>query len=121
MAAVCLGSETGLGIDIDPCAIAEARENIALNNLGNRIVISERGIDSIDQTFSMVTANLRFPSLKKLYPQILKLTDSGGSVVLSGFRPHERADLINLYTARYFKSIWTADENDWAVAALKRT
>ncbi len=121
MAAVRLGIKKGLGIDIDPCAIAEARENIALNNLGNRIVISEREIDSIDQTFSMVTANLRFPSLKKLYPQILKLTDSGGSVVLSGFRPHERADLINLYTARYFKSIWTADENDWAVAALKRT
>lgn len=120
IAAVGLGIKKGLGLDIDPCAIAEARENIALNHLENRIVISDRKIDSIDQTFSMVTANLRFPSLKKLYPQILKSTDSGGSVVLSGFRPHEQADLINLYTARYFKSIWNADENDWAAAALKR-
>ena len=48
------------------------------------------------------------------------LTDSGGWVVLSGFRPHERADLMELYTARYFKSIWTADENDWAVTVLKK-
>ena len=120
MAAVCLGCETGLGIDIDACAIAEARENIVLNNLENRIVISNRKIDSIDEIFAMVTANLRYPSLKKLYPQILKFTDSGGRVVLSGFRPHERSDLITLYTARHFKSIWTAAENDWAVAALIR-
>jgi ribosomal protein L11 methyltransferase len=120
MAAICLGIKKGLGIDIDPCAIAEARENIALNHLENRIVISDRKIDFIDQAFSMVIANLRYPSLKNFYPQISKLADSGGRVVLSGFRPHERADLMDLYTARYFKSIWSAHENDWAVAVLKK-
>jgi len=120
IAAVGLGIKKGLGIDIDPCAIAEAGENIALNHLENRIVISDRKIDSIDQAFSMVIANLRYPSLKSFYPQISKLTDRGGWVVLSGFRPHERADLMELYTARYFKSIWTADENDWAVTVLKK-
>jgi len=120
IAAVGLGIKKGLGLDIDPCAIAEARENIALNHLENRIVISDRKIDSIDQAFSMVIANLRYPSLKNFYPQISMLTDSGGWVVLSGFRPHERADLMELYTARYFKSIWTADENDWAVTVLKK-
>ena len=120
IAAVGLGIKKGLGIDIDPCAIAEAGENIALNHLENRIVIADRKIDSIDQAFSMVIANLRYPSLKSFYPQISKLTDRGGWVVLSGFRPHERADLMELYTARYFKSIWTADENDWAVTVLKK-
>ena len=40
IAAVCLGIQKGLGIDIDPCAISEARENIALNNLESRIVNS---------------------------------------------------------------------------------
>ena len=120
IAAVCLGIKNGLGLDIDPCAIAEAGENIALNNLENRIVISDRQIDSIDQTFAMVIANLRYPSLKKLYPQISESTESGGWVVLSGFRPHEQTDLLGLYTAGYFKCIWTAEENDWAAAILKR-
>lgn len=120
IAAVCLGIQKGLGIDMDPCAIAEAGQNVALNNLQNRIVISDRNIDSIDQAFTMVLANLRYPSLKELYPQISTLTDSGGWVVLSGFRPHERTDLMDLYTARYFKSIWAANENDWAVAVLKK-
>ena len=118
--AVCLGMKNGLGIDIDPCAISEARQNIALNNLENRILISDRKMDSIDQGFTMVIANLRYPSLKKLYPQISTLTDNGGRVILSGFRPHEQADLMDLYTARSFKLIWSADENDWAAAVLKK-
>ncbi len=121
MTAVCLGVKNGLGIDIDPSALAEAKENLVLNHLQERLVISDRRIDSLDQVFAIVLANLRYPTLKKLFPQILKLTDSGGGVVLSGFRPHERADLMELYTARYFKSIWTADENDWAAAVLKKS
>jgi ribosomal protein L11 methyltransferase len=120
MAAVCQGVKKGLGIDIDPCAIAEARGNIELNHLQGQLVISDRDIDSIDRAFSMVIANLRYPSLKNYYPQISKLTDPNGWVVLSGFRPHERDDLMDLYTAEYFKCIWTADEIGWAAAALKR-
>ena len=120
IAAVCLGIKKGLGIDIDPCAITEAGENIALNHLENQIVISDRKIDALDQVFSMVIANLRYPSLKNFYPQISKLTDTGGWVVLSGFRPHERDGLMDLYTAKYFKYIWTAEENDWAAAVLKK-
>jgi ribosomal protein L11 methyltransferase len=120
IAAVCLGVKKGFGIDIDPCAIAEARDNLALNHLQDQLVISDRDIDSFDQTFSMVIANLRYPSLKNFYPQISKLTDPNGWVVLSGFRPHERDDLMDLYTAEYFKCIWTADEIDWAAAVLKK-
>jgi ribosomal protein L11 methyltransferase len=120
IAAVCLGVNKGLGIDIDPCAIAEAGENIALNNLENRIVISDRKIDSIDQVFMMVIANLRYPSLKNFYPQISQLTESGGWVVLSGFRSYELDDLKDLYTAKHFECIWTVHELDWSAAVLKK-
>jgi ribosomal protein L11 methyltransferase len=120
MAAVCLGVKKGLGIDIDPCAIAEARDNIALNHLQDQLVISNRKIDAIDQDFSMVIANLRYPSLKKFYPQISKLTDTNGWVALSGFRSHEQDDLMDLYTAKNFECIWTAAEIDWAAAVLKK-
>ena len=119
IAAVCLGVKKGLGIDIDPCAIAEARDNIALNHLQDRLIISDRKIDAIDQSFAMVIANLRYPSLKNFYPQISNLTDADGWVVLSGFRPPERDDLMDLYTAKHFKFIWTADELDWSAAVLK--
>ncbi len=118
--AVCLGVNKGLAIDIDPCAIAEAGENLDLNHLQDRLVISDRKIESIDASYSLVTANLRYPSLKNLYPQITKRTDTGGGVVLSGFRNHERQDLLGLYAGRHFEAVWNADELDWSAIVLKK-
>jgi ribosomal protein L11 methyltransferase len=120
IAAVCLGVNKGLAIDIDPCAIAEAAENIAINHLEGQLVVSGRQLDTIHRSFSMVVANLRYPSLKKLYPQITEQTDPNGGVVLSGFRLHERNDLIDLYTAKHFECIWTADELEWVAVVLKK-
>jgi ribosomal protein L11 methyltransferase len=120
IAAVCLGAKKGLAIDFDSCAIAEAAENIALNHLEGQLVVSDRPMDTIHWSFSMVIANLRYPSLKNIYPQITKRTDTGGGVVLSGFRLHERDDLMGLYAAKHFECIWTADELDWAAALLKK-
>jgi ribosomal protein L11 methyltransferase len=120
MAAAGLGIRKGLGIDIDPCAIAEAAENIALNNYEHQIVITNRKIDAINESFSLVIANLRYPSLKKLFRQVARLTDPDGCAVLSGFRPHEKPDLMGLYTARYFQCVWTADQLGWSAVVLKK-
>jgi ribosomal protein L11 methyltransferase len=120
MTAVCLGVKKGLAIDIDPCAIAEAGQNLALNHLAGQLVVSDRQLATIHRSFSMVIANLRYPSLKKIYPQIKNRTATSGGVVLSGFRIHERNDLMDLYTAKHFECIWTADELDWAAVVLKK-
>jgi ribosomal protein L11 methyltransferase len=120
IAAVCLGVKTGLGIDIDACAIAEAAENRSLNYLQDRLVISDRKLETIDDPFSLVIANLRYPSLKRLYPQMIRLTDSKGWLVLSGFRTHEMQGLLGLYAAHQFESVWTAEELDWAAIALQK-
>jgi len=121
IAALCLGVEKALAIDVDPCAIAEAAENRALNHLEERLVVSDRRLDTIRAPFSMVIANLRYPSLKGFYHRITALTDTGGGVVLSGFRPHERGDLMKFYTSGPFEVIWTADALDWAVMVLKKS
>jgi ribosomal protein L11 methyltransferase len=120
IAAICLGVHKGLAIDIDPCAISESAENIALNRLEDQLVVSDRRLDTIHWSFSMVIANLRYPSLKNFYPQITQQTDTGGGVVLSGFRLCERDDLVDIYTDKQFECIWTADENDWAVGVFKK-
>jgi len=120
IAALCLGVERGQAIDIDPCAIAEAAENLALNQLEGRLTVSDRKLDRIHSSFSMVIANLRYPSLKSFCPRIKGLVDTDGGIVLSGFRLHERDDLMALYTTSHFECIWTADELDWAATVLKK-
>jgi ribosomal protein L11 methyltransferase len=120
MAAAALGIRTGIGIDTDPCAVAEASENIALNHYERRITIVDRKIDALKRSFALVIANLRYPGLKKVYRQVTRLTDADGFTVLSGFRLHEKQDLIDLYTAQYFKCIWTAEQLGWSAAVLKK-
>ena len=120
IAAVCLGVKKGLGIDVDPCAIAEATENLNLNHLNDRLIIADRKIEAIDASYPLVVANLRYPSLKNFYPQITRLTDSGSFVILSGFRFHEMQDLVGLYAGRHFETVWSKDELDWSVIALKK-
>jgi ribosomal protein L11 methyltransferase len=113
MTAMCLGIHKGIGIDIDPCARSEAKENLKINGLEDRIGISDQYLETIDQFFSLVTANLRFPTLKKIGSCLRKITIPKGFVVFSGIRCHESANLINAYTRKGFECLWQDHELDW--------
>jgi ribosomal protein L11 methyltransferase len=111
---VMLGAKSAVGIDIDPCARAEAKENVKLNNLENLIEIQDRKVEKISQKFSLITANLRFPTLKRLCPHITEVTEKGGSVVISGIKTGEVSNLLKIYTQNYFRCVWKEFEKDWA-------
>ena len=120
MTTVRFGVQTGLGIDIDSCARAEATENVKLNDLQAHITISDKAIEDIDPSFSMVLVNLRVPTLQKLCARIGSVSNPNGIVVLSGIRCHELAGLMAVYTARHFEYVWTAAEFDWAGVVFKK-
>ena len=112
--AVMLGAKRAVGIDVDPCARAEAKENVKLNNLENRIEIQDRRVEKIYQKFSLITANLRFPTLKRLCSHITEVTEKGGSVIISGIKTGEVSDLLNIFTQKHFRCVWKEFEKDWA-------
>lgn len=120
LTAVLGGMERGLGIDIDPCARVEATENIKINRLENKILISEQIAESLDQRFSMILANLRYPSLKKLAAKLAKLTDLRGSLILSGIKEDEVDDLLAVYSKEKFECLWKADELGWSGVVLQK-
>jgi ribosomal protein L11 methyltransferase len=120
LTAVRMGIHQGLGIDIDPSARSEARENVLLNRLGDRIEISDQYLETIDGHFDLVTANLRYPTLKKICPCLRKNTNPNGFIVFSGIRSHELVDLIKAYARKNFKVLWKEIELDWAGMVLYR-
>ena len=120
LTAVLSGMGGGIGIDIDSCARVEAAENIKINGLEDRILISAQSLTAIDQPFTMVLANLRYPSLKNLRVRLTDVTDKRGIVVLSGIKESELDDLLKIYTKTYFKTLWTADELGWASVVLQK-
>ncbi|UCD32046.1 MAG: 50S ribosomal protein L11 methyltransferase [Desulfobacterales bacterium] len=112
--AVLLGAKTAVGIDIDPCARSEAKKNIALNHLENQIDILDQSLEQLDKVFSIVIANLRVPTLKKLSSLIAEKMEKGGVVVVSGVRGDEVPDLVKAYGKIHFRCVWENIEKDWA-------
>ena len=116
--AVLFGVKKAVGIDIDPCAISEAKKNIALNHLENQIDIIDRSLAQIETIFSMVTANLRYPTLKRLSSMIAEKTELGGAVVISGIRTDEVYNLLKAYGKRHFRCVWEKTEKGWVGLVL---
>ena len=120
LTAVKMGIHRGVGIDIDPAARSEARENVSLNGLVEQIEISDQYLESIEGPFNLVTANLRYPTLKKIGSCLRKITHPKGFIVFSGICSHESADLIKAYDRKGFEFLWKDETHDWAAVAFKK-
>ena len=113
IAAVLMGIKRAVGIDIDPCARAEAQKNIKLNGLEHRINILDTRVEDIKETYSLITANLRYPTLKRLCPHMAGITQKKGAVVVSGIKSDEVEDLLDTFAQNGFQCTWKASEKEW--------
>lgn len=121
IAAVMLGIETGMAVDIDPCAVREARENVALNGLSERIAVCDRSADDVDDgAYLLVTANLRTPTLVGLAPHIAAHVDPRGALVVSGLRNDECEVLLGELAKHDFHAVWRGEEQNWVGLALAK-
>ena len=118
--ALLCGMQTGLGIDIDACARVEAAENLRINGLDDRVAISAQSLADIHQRFSLILANLRYPSLKKMLIQINKRADKNCFLIFSGIRDDELDDLQKVYRQIRFEKIWSGTELGWSGVVLRR-
>jgi len=118
--AVLMGIKKGMGIDIDSCAIAEAKENIKINGLEHKIDICDRDFEKIDRAFSMVTANLRYPTIKRMLPNMYETVNKKGLVVLSGIKTDEIKALLDIYKEKGFLCKWKENEQDWAGVVFEK-
>jgi ribosomal protein L11 methyltransferase len=120
IAAVKLGIQSGLALDIDPCAVAEARSNVEKNGLSGRIAVSDRSAETVDGVYELVTANLRPPTLARLAPRFAQWTAPRGALVISGIRSEAYAELTGVFEPLAFDVCWRDGEQDWAGVALTK-
>ena len=118
--AVMLGVDKAIGIDFDSIARKEAKDNVRINGLENQISIYNQHIESIDKQFSLITANLRYPTLNKLYSRLDHITEHKAVVVISGLMTSEMPDVQKLYTQRLFKLKRSEVEKGWGAMVFKK-
>jgi len=120
IAAVKIGLNMGLGVDVDPISIAEAKKNVHMNNLDNRIRILSQPFESIDNSFDLIMANLRWPTLDSYLPKMIQNLKNGGNLLLSGIQSQERDDLVELGEQNALKLVWKKEEKGWAAVSFSR-
>lgn len=104
--------------EIDPVSINEARLNIKHNKLENKIHLHSTPFIDLKSNFSLICANLRWPTLKALSDPIYNSLKPKGIAVLSGVRCWEKKDLINLYAQKGFHLLWQKDSKNWSAFVL---
>lgn len=109
-----LGVGEVLGIDIDPCAISEARYNVLLNGLEDRVTISDAPVACLKGDYTVISANLAMPTLRSMAPLLVSLTAPGGVVILSGFRDDAVAAIRETFEDCELTPAGQATEREWA-------
>jgi ribosomal protein L11 methyltransferase len=108
-----LGVQEVVGTDIDPCALAEARNNVRLNTLSERIRISNSPVEKLEDLYRIIVANLAFPTLKRMVSVLPTKMEKNGFLVLSGFKTAALEDLQNTYTRQGFIATGESSNRRW--------
>jgi len=117
--AMCLaGLSSCMAYEIDPVSICEAHKNAGLNNLTERIKVIEGSIKDSGNSFSMICANLRYPTLVSLSEIIYSGLKENGIAVLSGFREWEKDLVFNVYADKGVDLVWQKDDKNWSAFVL---
>ena len=94
IAAIKLGAGRVTGVDIDAQAIENARGNLALNGVSERVELISGSLDQVDGVFDLIVANMISSLLKPLLPGFKDRLVQTGCLVLGGILEREQDDFI---------------------------
>jgi ribosomal protein L11 methyltransferase len=118
IAALKLGAARALGVDIDPNALATARDNARLNGVHAEFFDAAAPL-AVEA--DLVVANILANPLKLLAPLLARLTRPGGRIALAGLLTPQCAELSAAYGA-WFEIEGSREEEGWAcLSAVRRT
>ena len=121
IAALKLGIDRAVGIDRDVCARAEAAGNALLNDLETRLVITDKPLSDHFSAapFTLIMANLRYPTLLNLRVTVAGLLEPDGALVLSGIKKEEQAGILKAYAEYGLHNWWSKEDKGWAGIVLR--
>lgn len=122
MAAVLLGADEALGIDIDDEAVRVANENIAKNGLGGRISIMRGNLmEGIDYEPDIIVANLMADLVVMLSPAAAAQLRPGGLYITSGILDIKEEVVKKAIEDAGFDIIEVLADGEWrAIVASRR-
>ena len=119
IAAIGLGLGRVVGLDIDACALNEARENARINGIRDRFELRNACMETMEGDFDLILANLRLPTLNQILPHLSRVARRPCAIVISGLKTDEVLDLKDMFNLYSWKPIWECTEKGWAAVVFR--
>lgn len=125
MAATSVWPAIAVAGDIDPVASGTARENVAANGLGRRVVcVTAAGFRHprlhAGAPYDLVFANILAAPLKRLAPEMAAHQDVGGVAILSGLLARQAPGVAQVYRGWGYRRLDTVMREGWTTLVLGR-
>lgn len=119
IATLLLGAKDAVGVDIDEVAVRTAKENAAINGVGDRFTaICGSFTDKVEGKYDIVLANIVADAIMFLSEGVKDFMKSDAVYVMSGIID-TRAEEVKMSVSRHFDIIEEHLENGWACFAAK--
>ena len=117
IAAMKLGANNAIGVDIDAQAVQASRANAVANQVHADFSLPD---DIQPAQYDVVVANILTNPLRALAPLLANTTRSGGRIVLSGILAAQAAEISRIY-AQWFELAPAVIEEGWCcLSGVKR-
>jgi ribosomal protein L11 methyltransferase len=117
IAGAVLGAREALGIDFDADAVANARENLALNPHVENVRFETVDVrDAVLPAADVVLANLTGAVLIQNAALLSSAVAPGGTLIVSGLQTHERKEVVAAFEAGSVR--WSGEESGWEAFAF---
>ena len=119
LAAVMLGAQAAVAIDVDAAALRAAAENVRLNGMRERIVLAQGGPETIEGAWKLVLANVLAAPLIEMAPALVRRVGHHGRLVLSGIHAGVEPDVERVYRRLGMRSVRTVSREGWVALVLQ--
>jgi ribosomal protein L11 methyltransferase len=120
LAALQLGWQSAVGVDIDAQAIAVAMDNAALNGLQDRAQFVHGSWQSVTGVFACVTANIYLGPLMEMLQPLTRYLAPGGIIILSGLLTSQEVTMRTTIQHAGLAVQARRVEEEWVALAVRR-
>lgn len=121
VAALLLGADRALGVDIDEVAVRVARENAAANRVDDRAEFLCGDLaEKVNGKFSVITANIVADVIIRLTPDLDRFLAQGGVFIASGIIEAREADVLAALGAAGMVLKDRKESGGWVALAASR-
>lgn len=122
IAACRSGAGSAVGVDTNPDAVTNARDNVAKNDVSDCVTVYEGSVDAIpDAVFDLIAANITRRILLDLLPDLVSHLSASGTFILSGILHGDRGQVLDAVACHNLHLQQEMTEEGWWAASFRVT